>query len=391
MRGGRLVLARGGRAVRWCSTSTFPGVEGEMPFVSTLELRDPQTDAPYPCFRLVTEEGTPVEGTDDAVEKMGKKKTRELYTTMLKLNAMDNILYDAQRQGRISFYMTSFGEEAAVVGSAAGFELRDTMFGQYREHGALMHRGFTYQEFIDQCFSNVDDPAKGRQMPMHFGSKALNFQTISSPLATQIPQAAGAAYALKTQAMARGEANDACIACYFGEGAASEGDFHAAMNFAATLECPIVFFVRNNGYAISTPTKDQYRGDGIIGRAAGYGMASIRVDGNDIFAVHAATAAAREMAINDNRPVMIESMAYRVGHHSTSDDSTRYRTIDEIQTWRKERCPIRRTRLAMEAKGWWDEDREQHLRDSERTRVLEALLAGEGKSKVSLFYVPLHF
>jgi len=383
----RRIAYTGRRAL--CSASplanTFPGVEGEMPFTSSLALHDPEVDATIPCFRVVDESGAPIKGAEDLCEAMGKKMVTGLYTTMVRLNAMDNILYDAQRQGRISFYMTSFGEEAAVVGSAAAFDTSDTMFGQYREAGALMHRGFTYQEFIDQCFSNIGDPAKGRQMPMHFGSAALNFQTISSPLATQIPQAAGAAYALKVQATAAGkEATEQCVACYFGEGAASEGDFHSAMNFAATLECPVVFICRNNGYAISTPAREQYRGDGIIGRAAGYGMASIRVDGNDIFAVHAATAAARAFAVEHSRPVMVEVMAYRVGHHSTSDDSTRYRTVEEIQTWRKERCPIRRTRAALEARGWWDEDREQALRDGERTKVLEALLEGETKEKPAL-------
>ena len=105
------------------------------------------------------------------------------------------------------------------------------------------------------------------------------------------------------------------MACYFGEGAASEGDFHPALNFAATLECPVVFFCRNNGFAISTPVEDQYRGDGIVSRGPGYGMASVRVDGNDIFAVHLATKRAREIAAAEHRPVLIEAMTYRQGHH----------------------------------------------------------------------------
>jgi TPP-dependent pyruvate/acetoin dehydrogenase alpha subunit len=150
------------------------------------------------------------------------------------------------------------------------------VFGQYREAGVLMWRGFTLDDFMSQCYSNDSDPGKGRQMPVHYGSRALNFQTISSPLATQIPQAAGAAYALKRA----GRPN--VVMCYFGEGAASEGDFHAALNIAATTQAPVLFFwydqraavgtvteadahapSRNNGFAISTPVEDQYRGDGI--------------------------------------------------------------------------------------------------------------------------------
>ena len=170
----------------------------------------------------------------------------KMYTDMVTLETMDNVLYDAQRQGRISFYMTNYGEEATHVGSAAALDASDMVFGQYREAGVLMWRGFTLDDFMNQCYSNELDPAKGRQMPIHYGSKELNFQTISSPLATQMPQASGAAYAYKMN----GE--DRCVICYFGEGAASEGDAHAAFNFAATLNCPVIFFCRNNGYAIST-------------------------------------------------------------------------------------------------------------------------------------------
>jgi len=153
------------------------------------------------------------------------------------------------------------------VGSAAALSNEDMVFAQYREHGVLLWRGFSIQEAVDQCFSNIGDKGKGRQMPIHYGSRRLNFQTISSPLGTQIPQAAGAAYAFKMQR------KDAVAVCYFGEGAASEGDFHAAFNFSATLDVPVLFFCRNNGYAISTPSSEQYRGDGIASRATGYGYA----------------------------------------------------------------------------------------------------------------------
>lgn len=112
---------------------------------------------------------------------------------------------------------------------------------QYREAGVLLWRGFTLQEMCDQCVGNAESCDKGRMMPVHYGSKALNFHTISSPLATQIPQAAGAAYAMKLQGQ------PSCVVCYFGEGAASEGDFHGGLNFAATLGCPVIFFCRNNG------------------------------------------------------------------------------------------------------------------------------------------------
>ena len=249
------------------------------------------------------------------------------------------------------------------------------MFAQYREAGVLLWRGYGLPSFAAQCFSNADDNGKGRQMPVHYGSRAINVQTISSPLATQIPQAAGVAYALKLE----GKGN-VCI-CYFGEGAASEGDFHAGMNFAATLECPIIFFCRNNGFAISTPSSEQYRGDGIVSRAEGYGIHSIRVDGNDLLAVHAATQAARQYAASHNRPVFIEAMSYRGGHHSTSDDSTRYRTASEIAYWAESDNPVTRVRRLLESRGLWDATKEAALRDQSRKDVLASFNAAEATKK----------
>lgn len=149
---------------------------------------------------------------------------------------MDGILYESQRQGRISFYMTNLGEEACQIGSAAALEPNDLIFAQYREAGVLLWRGYKLDQFMNQCYGNEEDKGKGKQMPVHYGSKELNFVTISSPLSTQMPQAVGAAYALKKSKPGN------CVITYFGDGAASEGDAHAAFNFATTLNCPVVFF-----------------------------------------------------------------------------------------------------------------------------------------------------
>jgi 2-oxoisovalerate dehydrogenase E1 component alpha subunit len=301
--------------------SNFLGAQSE--WTSDLGLVEP--GKPMACFRVMDERAE--FRKPDYVVKHDDDTLKRMYRTMVQLNEMDKILYDAQRQGRISFYMTSYGEEATHIGSASALEADDVIFGQYREAGVLMWRGFTLDEFAHQCFSSGHDVGKGRQMPVHYGSRRLNFQTISSPLGTQLPQAAGAAYALKRA----GRKN--IVMCYFGEGAASEGDFHVALNMAGTLSCPVVFFCRNNGYAISTPVREQYKGDGIAARGIAYGLPTIRVDGNDLLAVHDATALARERALKDNTPVVIEAMTYRGGHHSTSDDSTRYRGAEEIQYW----------------------------------------------------------
>uniref|UniRef100_A0ABD2WZS4 2-oxoisovalerate dehydrogenase subunit alpha n=1 Tax=Trichogramma kaykai TaxID=54128 RepID=A0ABD2WZS4_9HYME len=229
----------------------------------------------------------------------------KMYQAMLSVNLMDKLLYECQRQGRISFYMTNFGEEAVQIGSAAALSDKDLVFAQYRESGVLLWRGFTFTDFVNQCFGNDKDINKGRQMPVHYGSKELNFFTISSPLTTQLPQAVGAAHKLKT-------ANtNTCVACYFGEGAASEGDAHAAFNFAATLSYPVVFICRNNAYAISTPSCQQYAGNGIAARGPAFGIKTIRVDGNDILSMYQATKFARKYATENCKPVLIEAMTYR--------------------------------------------------------------------------------
>jgi len=129
------------------------------------------------------------------------------------------------------------------------------------------------------------------------------------------------------------QGKQACAVCYFGDGAASEGDFHGALNFAATLSCPVIFFCRNNGYAISTPISEQYKGDGIAVRGVSYNIHTVRCDGNDMWAVYDAMSAARDIAVENQLPVLVEAMTYRGGHHSTSDDSSRYRGDGEISSW----------------------------------------------------------
>jgi 2-oxoisovalerate dehydrogenase E1 component alpha subunit len=191
------------------------------------------------------------------------------------------------------------------VGSAAAIDPEDMVFGQYREAGVLLWRGYSLSEMINQCCGNHLDAAKGRQMPVHYGSARLNFQTFSSTVATQMPEAPGAAYAFKRAGSRR------CVICYFGDGGTSTGDAHVAFNFASTLDCPVIFFCRNNGYAISTPSSDQYRGDGIVSRSPGYGMENVRVDGNDPLAVYSVTKMARDFCVNENRPFLIEAMTYR--------------------------------------------------------------------------------
>jgi 2-oxoisovalerate dehydrogenase E1 component alpha subunit len=301
---------------------------------------------------------------------LDQQACEKILHTMHYIRVLDERMIAAQRQGRISFYLACSGEEAAIIGSAAALSPQDMIMSQYREQGALAFRGYTTKQFMDQMFSNQNDPNKGRQMPIHYGDKALNFMTISSPLGTQIPQAAGYAYGQKMAGL------DALTVCYFGEGAASEGDFHAGLNMAAVLDCPVIFICRNNGYAISTPAEEQFAGDGIASRGIGYGVKTIRVDGNDVLAVYAATQKAREIAISEKCPVLIEAMTYRLAAHSTSDDPTGYRSKDEEEKWRQ-KDPVLRFEKWLDSKGWFDAQAIKSFVETSRQEVLQSLKIAE--------------
>jgi len=321
-----------------------------------------------PMLQILKPDGTLHEQAKEP--EIDQDTARKMYDTMEYIRVLDERMVGAQRQGRISFYLASTGEEAAAVGSAAALQPQDMIMSQYREQGALAYRGYTTSQFMNQMFSNQEDPNKGRQMPIHYGDKPLNFMTISSPLGTQIPQAAGYAYGQKMAGQ------EAVTICYFGEGAASEGDFHAGLNMAAVLNCPVIFFCRNNGYAISTPAEEQFAGDGIASRGLGYGVKTIRVDGNDPLAVYAATLRARELALEEQCPVLIEAMTYRLAAHSTSDDPTGYRSRDEEDKWRL-KDPIQRMAKWLQHKGWYDEEANKTLVEESRKAVLSALKEAE--------------
>uniref|UniRef100_A0A7C9CGS5 3-methyl-2-oxobutanoate dehydrogenase (2-methylpropanoyl-transferring) n=1 Tax=Opuntia streptacantha TaxID=393608 RepID=A0A7C9CGS5_OPUST len=225
----------------------FPG--GKVRITSKMRFIPETNSSRVECYRVLDNDGRLC---GESIE-ISKELAVKLYENMVTLRVMDTIFYEAQRQGRIPFYVTTIGEEAINIASAAALSIDDFIIPQYRESGILLWRGFTLQEFANQCFGNKDDNGKGRQMPVHYGSKKLNYITVSSTVAEQIPHAVGAAYSLKM------DNKDACTVSYFGDGGSSTGDFHAALNFAAVLEVPVIFFCRNNGWAISTPMSDQMR------------------------------------------------------------------------------------------------------------------------------------
>jgi 2-oxoisovalerate dehydrogenase E1 component alpha subunit len=325
-----------------------------------------------PELKILDEDGNTYPNAD--LPEIDQTLAIKIYKTLAFHRVLDERMVASQRQGRLSFYMTALGEEATSVGGAAALYPQDMIMMQYREQGALMFRDFSLEDFMNQMFSNANDLGKGRQMPIHYGCKALNCMTVSSTLATQIPQATGYAYGQKLQGL------DAVTLCYFGEGAASEGDFHAGLNMAAVQEAPVIFFCRNNGYAISTPADEQYKGNGIASRGVGYGIKTIRIDGNDILAVLKATQIARAYAVKESKPVLIEAMSYRLGAHSTSDDPSGYRTKEEEAKWQRH-DPISRMKNWLLKQAWWDESQDSALFEQYREEVLAAVKVAEKVDK----------
>lgn len=346
------------------------------PVVYTTEINPISSINSIKTIRLCDTEGKAIYGAKLPEELEDIESLKGIYEKMVLLAGMDKLLYEAQRQGRISFYMTSSGEEATHFGSAHALHPQDPIYAQYRETGVLLSRGFSLQQMLHQMTGNCKDLGKGRQMPVHYGSAELNIQTISSPLGTQLPQAVGYAYRLKL------EKKPNLPICYFGEGAASEGDFHAALNMAATLKTPLIFFCRNNGYAISTPDHEQYVGDGIAARGPGYGIPTFRVDGNDLWAVYAVTKEARRLALQNSTPILIEAITHRIGHHSTSDDSSAYRTLDPQNI--EKNCPIARVKRYLQARKAISDPETTELIQKARSSVLNALESAEKLPKPAI-------
>ncbi|ROT95131.1 3-methyl-2-oxobutanoate dehydrogenase (2-methylpropanoyl-transferring) subunit alpha [Altererythrobacter sp. FM1] len=280
---------------------------------------------------------------------------RAMLEKMALTRAFDERMYRGQRQGKTSFYMKCTGEEATSVAPAMALASDDMVFPSYRQQGILITRGYPLVEMINQIYSNRGDKLKGRQLPIMYSSRAHSFFTISGNLATQTPQAVGWAMA----SAIRGDSRIA--ATWLGEGSTAEGDFHSACIFAAVYNAPVILNVVNNQWAISSFS-------GFAGgerttfaaRAVGYGIAGLRVDGNDPLAVYAATQWAANRARANGGPTLIEHFTYRAEGHSTSDDPTAYRSAQEHTEWPLG-DPIMRLKDHLIAIGEWDEDRQSAL------------------------------
>jgi 2-oxoisovalerate dehydrogenase E1 component alpha subunit len=346
----------------------------------------PDENCPASATHLLANDLIRVLGDDNRAvgpwdPKLDPETLCRMLRTMALTRAFDDRMYRGQRQGKTSFYMKCTGEEATSVASAFALAADDMVFPSYRQQGILIARGYPLVKMINQIYSNRADPLKGRQLPIMYSARDFGFFTISGNLATQFPQAVG-------WAMASAIKGDSRIAAsWIGEGSSAEGDFHAAMTFAAVYNAPVVLNVVNNQWAISSFS-------GFAGaeratfaaRAVGYGIASLRVDGNDPLAVYAAMRWAANRARANGGPTMIEHFTYRAEGHSTSDDPSQYRSAQEREEWPLG-DPIMRLKRHLIELGEWSTEQHEAM---DREQVEEVKLATKEAEKNGILGHGLH-
>jgi pyruvate dehydrogenase E1 component alpha subunit len=287
----------------------------------------------------------PVFAAVDDAAPLTHEQLRELYSLMASVRHLDSAAVAWQRQGIIPGYAPELGQEAAQVGSGYAVDRsRDFVFPTYREMGVARAMGL---DMVGYMSTHKATWHGGMYNPLE-----SRFAPIQAVVAGSVLHAVGWAHGQTLSRLPEGETGVAMT--YFGDGASSQGDVHEAMNFAAVMKAPVVFFIQNNGWAISVPTERQVAGGSVAARAAGYGIPSVQVDGNDVVAVYEATRAAFAHCRAGHGPVVIEAMTYRRGPHSTADDPGRYRSLDEERLSAGE-DPVERFRQRLLADGVADE------------------------------------
>ena len=291
---------------------------------------------------------------------------REALRLMLLTRQFDERMQRAQRQGKISFYMQSLGEEAISIAQGMALEPGDMMFPSYRNQGLFILRGTSLVDLMCQCLSNTRDMCKGRQMPIMYHNKQANLFSVSGNLATQYPHAVGWAMA----SAIKGEEH--ISSAWVGDGSTAEADFHYALTFAAVYQAPVILNVVNNQWAIST--FQGFAGGerrSFAARGLGLGIPGVRVDGNDLLAVYAVTQWAAKRAREGGGPTLIEHVTYRGGAHSTSDDPSRYRPKNEWEAFPLG-DPVKRLKQHLITNGLWSDEQHAALQQELKEFVNEA-------------------
>jgi 2-oxoisovalerate dehydrogenase E1 component len=300
-----------------------------------------------------------------------------MYRTILLARTLDQKIWGLNRMGKAAFVVSAQGHEGAQVGSAWAIRRRsatndpDPVLPYYRDLGVMLTLGMTPYEILLAVFARPADPnSGGRQMPNHWGSRKLGVVSGSSPIATHIPHAAGMALASLTRG------SDEVSVCYFGDGAASKGDFHESLNVAGIHRLPVVFICENNGYAISVPLSKESAVENIAQHGHSYGMPGVIVDGNDALDVYAAVHAAISRARSGEGPSLVECKTYRYLAHTSDDDDRTYRAPEEVELWRK-KDPLQRMKQYLIEQRLLSEAREDELVAETRAEVDESARRAE--------------
>jgi len=334
-------------------TSTFHHSKGED--MGLFEDYDPLKGK---MFQILNPDGTLQPGLKPPI---ADKETLTLYQKMVFVRLADQRGLLLQRQGRFGTYAPIWGQEACQIGSAYVLQKGDWVFPAFREIGATLMMGIALKDFMLYWMGNE----MGSRAP-----EGINMMPVSIPVGSHIPHAVGTAWAAKLR-------GDKIVAvAYFGDGATSKGDFHEAMNFAGVFKTPTLFFCQNNQFAISVPRSRQTASATIAQKAIAYGFDGIQVDGNDLFAVIAATKEAVDKARSGGGPTLIEGVTFRFGPHTTADDPTKYRTDEEIERW-KPLDPMIRLRSYLKAKGLWTEEVETRMTEDAQKEIDQAVKDAE--------------
>lgn len=302
----------------------------------------------------------------EARESLSDDDLLRLHRWMVFSRVLDDRMLALQRSGRIGFYGEVRGQEASVVGCGDPLQEQDWVFPALREGLIMLMRGYPLVPYIASNYGNELDNMKGRQMPCHYSAREVKQVSWSSCMATQLLHATGAAYAAKMKR------TDEVFIGFVGDGGTSENDFHAAMNFAGVHKTPNVFVVQNNQWAISVPGTLQTASRSYAVKARAYGFDGVRVDGNDVLAVRQVMQQALEQARAGGGPTLIETVTFRMGGHSTSDDPTRYRSGELEDQWRK-RDPIDRFEAYLQRHDLLDEGDARRLREEVASTINEAV------------------
>ena len=291
----------------------------------------------------------------------------EMFWYILLARRLDERMWILHRQHEVAFHISGIGHEAAQVGAAFALKKgHDYIHPYYRDLALALALGMTPRDLMLALYGKQGEPSSGaHQMPAHYGHRALNIVSGSSPVATQIPQASGIAFGIKY------EGTDQVVLTCFGEGSTAEGDFHEGLNWAGIFKLPVIFLCQNNQYAISVPTDREMPVKNVADRGPAYGMPGIAYDGNDFLESYRVVKEAVQRGRRGDGPTLLEAKTYRPVPHSSDDDDRTYRTREEVEVWKK-RDPVLLAREYLKKVGLLDDKQNEEFEHRAREIVDDA-------------------